>query len=210
MRPLRPFTSRALSRLSVLLHLLIVGTRMTNRNDDATGAKLKRANEAIAMVCHRSVGVVDTNFLCQTIGGIRLPAPLCVSEETIVSDALAMLKEARAGCLLVVAASGAVSGIFSERDCLLKVVPDFEEMSRKRMSEIMTRDPVTQTVDCTIGFALTLMSEGGFRHIPIVDDKGHPISLLSVKEVMDHIVARFIDDALAFDTASSDARELLG
>lgn len=183
---------------------------MTNRSDGSGNPKVKKANEAINMVCNRAIGVMNTNFLCQTIGVINLPTPLCISEETSVGEALGKLRDARIGCLLVVSPEGCVSGIFSERDCLLKVVGDFDVMRQKKISELMTRDPVTQTVDCTIGFALTLMSEGGFRHIPVVDDKGHPVSLLSVKEVMDYIVGRFVDEALAFEPGIGDPRSILG
>ena len=183
---------------------------MTSQGDGSSNQRLKRANEALNLVCHRPIGVMDTNFLCQTIGVINLPTPLCVAEDTLVAEALTKLREARIGCLLVVSADGVVTGIFSERDCLLKVVPTFEEMCQKKISELMTREPVTQTVDCTIGFALTLMSEGGFRHIPVVDEQGHPISLLSVKEVMDYIVGRFVDEALAFDPGIGDPRHVLG
>ena len=181
---------------------------MTNRVDNSGTKKLAKLNEAIGMVCHRALGVMDANFLCQTIGVIKLPVPLCVAEDTKIHDALAKLGEARIGCLLVVAPDGKVSGIFSERDCLLKVVPHFDKMRSEPISSVMTRDPVTQSVDCTIGFALTLMSEGGFRHIPVVDEAGHAVSLLSVKEVMDFIVGRFIDDALAFNPEVEDPLQL--
>lgn len=181
---------------------------MTSRGDNSGSRKLAKLNEAIGMVCHRSLGVMDANFLCQTIGVIKLPAPLCISEGTKIQEALAKLGEARIGCLLVLAPDGKVSGIFSERDCLLKVVPHFDKMRTEPISSVMTRDPVTQSVDCTIGFALTLMSEGGFRHIPVVDEAGHPISLLSVKEVMDFIVGRFIDDALAYNPEVEDPLRL--
>jgi CBS domain-containing protein len=87
-------------------------------------------------------------------------------------------------------------------------VPHFDQMRSEPISSVMTRDPVTQSVDCTIGFALTLMSEGGFRHIPVVDEAGYPISLLSVKEVMDFIVGRFIDDALAYNPEVEDPLRL--
>lgn len=172
---------------------------MTNPNNSDDGGSLEKINKAIQLVCRRSIGVLDTNFLCQSIGILNPPTPLTVREDSSIRDALAVLREARAGCLLVLSAKGSLVGIFSERDCLLKVVPQFEQMVDRGISEVMTREPVTQSIDGTIGFALTLMSEGGFRHIPIVDESGVPTGLLSVKEVMDYIVAKFIDDALAFD-----------
>lgn len=172
---------------------------MTNPNDSDERGSLDKINKAIQLICRRSIGVLDTNFLCQSVGVLNPPTPLTIREDASVREALAVLRDARAGCLLVLSANGSLVGIFSERDCLLKVVPQFEQMVDKSISEVMTRNPVTQGVDCTIGFALTLMSEGGFRHIPIVDEAGIPTGLLSVKEVMDYIVAKFIDDALAFD-----------
>jgi CBS domain-containing protein len=56
----------------------------------------------------------------------------------------------------------------------------------------MTADPVRERPETTIAFALTLMSNGGFRHLPIVDDEDQPIGILSVKDVVDFLVQKMM------------------
>jgi CBS domain-containing protein len=56
----------------------------------------------------------------------------------------------------------------------------------------MTAKPVTERPDVSLAFALNLMSNGGFRHVPIVDQDNMPIGILSVKDVIDHIVQKMV------------------
>ena len=49
---------------------------------------------------------------------------------------------------------------------------------------------------CSVAYALSLMSEGGFRHIPIVDEGGKPVAIISVRDIIDYIV-RTMDKDLA-------------
>ena len=162
---------------------------------------LGRINEAIHMVCNRTLGVLDSNFLCKSLGVLNPRVPHCISDSTLMSKALEDLRQQQVGCLLVLDGDGKLAGIFSERDCLTKIVPEFQKWLDRPIRDAMTKEPVTQTLDSTIGFALTLMSEGGFRHLPIVDEQGQPTGIISVKDVMDYIVRSFINDALAFEAA---------
>jgi CBS domain-containing protein len=63
----------------------------------------------------------------------------------------------------------------------------------------MTKEPMTVTPEVTLAYALNLMSQGGFRHLPVVDDAGRPSGVLSVKDVIDLIVSQFVEDALALE-----------
>jgi CBS domain-containing protein len=63
----------------------------------------------------------------------------------------------------------------------------------------MTKDPIAQTPDITVAFALNLMSQGGFRHLPLVDERNIPVGILSVKDMMDFIVGSFVEGLLNFD-----------
>ncbi len=157
-------------------------------------------NQAIRMMCEANVGVLNKGFLCQSLGAISQRAPLCVAEDCPVEDVLGVLRTNKVGCVLVVNHSGKLSGIFSERDFVLKVAHDFERVRRSPIAEYMTRDPTTQSMDCSVAFALNLMSNGGFRHIPIVDGEGVPVGAISVKDVIDYVVDSFTQDLLNFET----------
>ena len=58
-------------------------------------------------------------------------------------------------------------------------------------SSNMTREPETLGPDDPVAFALQRMSVGGFRHIPLVDGDGHPVGMLSVKDIVEFLVEQF-------------------
>ena len=149
--------------------------------------------DRIKQLCSVSVGVVETQFLCQCLSILNPAEPICIKETASLREALDLLKTHKIGCLLVLDDKGKVSGIFTERDVILKVIGE-SKLPEAPISTFMTRQPVCEQLTTTIAFALNLMSHGGFRHIPIVDDEHYPIGIISVKNIVDYIVLRFLED----------------
>ena len=164
----------------------------------------KEINQAIRAVCKQSFGVLDSNFMCQSVMVLAPKSPLCISGNESVEHVIELLRENKIGCILITDPAGKLIGIFSERDVILKVTPAYAKLMTSPVSQVMTRDPVTQPPETTIGFALNLMSQGGFRHIPIVDSDGVPTGLISIKDVVDYIVGRFVEDTMAFQAETSN------
>jgi CBS domain-containing protein len=115
-----------------------------------------------------------------------------VLAETPLSECIQMMQERRFGSLLVVDKAGVLIGIFTERDCLMRVLGKSVDLSAVTVQDFMTANPVTERPDVSLAFALNLMSNGGFRHIPIVDQDNMPIGVVSVKDVVDHIVRKML------------------
>lgn len=154
--------------------------------------------EASILATGRTFGALDPNFLCQSLSLIGLKQPVCVNEDTSLAEVVEALQKNKIGCLLIVDKAGKLKGIFSERDCVLKVVGKIPDLSTRNISEFMTKDPVTQPPDGSVAYALNLMSQGGFRHIPIVDQDMVPIGIVSIKDIVDYLVARLTEDLLNF------------
>jgi CBS domain-containing protein len=95
--------------------------------------------------------------------------------------------EREAGAVLVERGGRAV-GIFTERDVLRRVVSTGIDQSRS-VSEVMTPDPETLGPDDGIAFALNRMIVRGFRNIPIVDEAGVPLAVLSLRDLAAFIVS---------------------
>jgi CBS domain-containing protein len=55
----------------------------------------------------------------------------------------------------------------------------------------MTPDPETLSVRSSVASALNMMSVGGFRHIPVVDDEHRPVFMIRVRDVVEFIVESF-------------------
>jgi CBS domain-containing protein len=124
-----------------------------------------------------------------------LKAPVTVAPAASIRSAIASMNEHSAGCVLVEEGKRLV-GIFTERDVLTKIVGATIDIDRTPVATMMTRDPETLSPDDRVSFALNKMSVGGFRHIPLVDDDGRPVGVVSMRNVVDFMVELFRPDVL--------------
>jgi len=127
-------------------------------------------------------------ILTAPIRELEPPPAALVADSATIESVIQLMLERGLGAVLV-QREGRIAGIFTERDVLRRVVS--LAMSRERpVAEVMTPDPETLGPDDGIAFALNRMTVGGFRHIPIVDDKGSSPAVLSQRDVVNFIVSR--------------------
>jgi len=90
---------------------------------------------------------------------------------------------------VAVVVDGALEGIFTERD-LVAAVADFADLDREPVSSWMTPDPDTLGPDTTVEEAAEWMLATGYRHLPVVDEVGLLVGMVSVKDVLWGITER--------------------
>jgi CBS domain-containing protein len=116
------------------------------------------------------------------------PRPAAMVKETAsIKQAIQVMLDRNLGAVLVEREGKAV-GIFTERDILRRVIRTGIDLERP-VEEVMTPDPETLSLNDGIAFALNRMAVGGFRNIPIVDETGKPLTVLSQREVVGYIVS---------------------
>jgi CBS domain-containing protein len=103
---------------------------------------------------------------------------------TTVREAAIIMKEWHSSAILIVH-KGVLTGICTERDIVFRAVANSCDPANTAISTIMTRNIQTVGPDKPFGHALHLMSEGGFRHLPVVDDTGHPVGLLAAHDALE-------------------------
>jgi CBS domain-containing protein len=96
--------------------------------------------------------------------------PLTLSPSASVKEACSRMRERRAGSVLVTDGKGRLSGIFTGRDAICRVLAAGKDAAATKLAEVMTSDPITMTPDKSAIDALRLMWDGGFRHVPVVKD----------------------------------------
>ena len=101
---------------------------------------------------------------------------------TTVFAAARLMKKHHVGALMVVDGDR-LAGIFTERDIVFRVLAEGRDASTTRVSEVMTANPRTVDADKAVGHALMLMYDGGFRHVPVVDD-GKPLGMISARDAL--------------------------
>ena len=84
---------------------------------------------------------------------------------------------------VVVKDHGTLIGILTERD-LLKAMAARVHSSEARVRQWMTANPVTASPETDVEDASRVMLEHGFRHLPVLDDEGHVIGVVSLRRVV--------------------------
>jgi CBS domain-containing protein len=79
--------------------------------------------------------------------------------------------------------NGRLIGILTERD-LLKAMAARVHSSEARVRQWMTGDPVTASADTDVDEAARVMLEHGFRHLPVLDDNGRVVGIVSLRRVV--------------------------
>jgi len=117
---------------------------------------------------------------------------LTVEKDTTVREAAERMREMKVGAAMVVAKDKLI-GIFTERDALFRVLAEGRDPATTVVKDVMTRNPQTISADRPVGHALHLMYEGGFRHVPVVED-GRPIGMVSARDALGPELQEFESD----------------
>ncbi len=105
------------------------------------------------------------------------------TREMTVRAACRLMAEKRIGAMLIVE-SNKIVGIFTERDALNKVLATGVDPDTTTLAQVMVSNPMTIRSDKPLGFALAMMADGGFRHVPVVDDNGAPLGMVSARDAL--------------------------
>ena len=106
-----------------------------------------------------------------------------IGEDMLVSEAARILSEERIGTLVVSGNGSSPDGIMSERDIVRELGRRGEGCLSDSVGALMTRNPVTCEPVDTADHVLAKMTEGRFRHMPVVES-GSMVGLISIGDVV--------------------------
>jgi len=113
--------------------------------------------------------------------------------DTSVSAAAKLMAKNKVSAVMVVE-NKRLLGIFTERDAVFRVIAQDRDMQATRLMDVMTPRPKTVAPDETFGYALLMMHENGFRHVPVVEN-GEPIGIVSARNALDPELEEFESEA---------------
>jgi len=93
----------------------------------------------------------------------------CVAPDTLVIECVRTMTSEKIGALIVMDGER-LTGIFTERDALNKVLAAGMDPGSTKIAEVMTKDPYCIPPTATVGEAMALITERRFRHLPIVEN----------------------------------------
>jgi len=113
--------------------------------------------------------------------------------ETTVSKAAGLMARKKVGAILVLE-HGTLVGIFTERDVVFRVIAQGCDAQTTRLADVMTTAPKTVEPDKSFGYALLLMHENRFRHLPVVEN-GKVIGIVSARNALDPDLEEFVAES---------------
>jgi CBS domain-containing protein len=121
----------------------------------------------------------------------RMPL-VTVSGRASVMDAVRTMHEEHIGAVAVVD-NDRLTGIFSERDLMNRVVLEGRDPDDTRVGDVMTSPVVTIQRSLTADDALKLMDENHIRHLPVINIDGKLAGMLSVRSLLHEKVEELTD-----------------
>ena len=106
-----------------------------------------------------------------------------VTPGTSIAQLSQQLSTRRIGSMLVLDGEGSVAGIVSERDLVRALASHGAKAMELEARQVMTRDVVTCDPDDSIDQVMQTMTQGRFRHLPVVRH-GELLGLVSIGDVV--------------------------
>eukprot|EP01027_Heterolobosea_sp_BB2_P022497 GEZU01033139.1.p1 GENE.GEZU01033139.1~~GEZU01033139.1.p1 ORF type:complete len:301 (+),score=71.85 GEZU01033139.1:103-1005(+) len=116
---------------------------------------------------------------------------LTIDENITVFDAVKMMSEKKIGAVVVTPSNNPkkVSGMFTERDYLNKVILKGLSSKTTIVKDIMSKNITTVTTDTSAGECMNIMTTRRFRHLPVIDkETGELVGLISIGDIVKYIL----------------------
>lgn len=123
--------------------------------------------------------------LLLTVADIMRTGKACpqVPQNMTVAGCLLKITQARAGAAAIVDGKGELVGIFTDGDLRRHLESD-PGLPGRKISEVMTRNPLVVAGDTLAAEALRLLEERKIDEVPVVDAKRRPVGLLDVQDLL--------------------------
>ncbi len=110
--------------------------------------------------------------------------PVTVPATATVADAIQAMTEHKVGSVMVPNADGSPAGIFTERDILRLCAEGRTDFAKMSIRPCMTCEMTTGKPGDTVSEVLIVMTAKRFRHMPVVNDEGKMIGVVSIGDLV--------------------------
>lgn len=123
---------------------------------------------------------------------------ISISAHQSMADLVDMLAERRIGAVVVTDANGALCGVISERDIVRCLAADGATALSDPVVSHMTREVKTASISDDVVSVLERMTEGRFRHMPVIEDD-EIVGVVSIGDIVKHRMAALQRDNAALE-----------
>jgi len=138
-----------------------------------------------------SMSDLEQSIMSHPVSIMPTKTPIMVPATGSARSAIARMNAERIGCVLV-ERDGDIVGIFTERDVLNRITGDLSQLDGP-VAAVMTPSPEVIHEEDSVAYALHAMSVSGYRHLPVVDDAGNAVGIISARDILRLLAVRFAD-----------------
>lgn len=120
------------------------------------------------------------------LGDLVGEAPYLCGPDTSVAEAAKEMDDSDLGSLAVVEGMELL-GLITERD-IRRCVAEGLDLETTTAADIMSGDPDTFDPDLDVWDAASWISESGYRHLPVVNDEGSILGVVSIRDLLKALV----------------------
>ncbi len=150
----------------------------------------EEVQEELKIMVERGRSAVDQETFRRPISELCRRTITAVDENARIGPTVRLMQEKTIGAVAITR-GGKLSGILTERDVFRKVLSRWAQFEDLPVTEIMTANPTFLQKNDSIVFLMNKMYTGGFRHVPIVDEKGVPLHMVAVRDVFHFFFEHF-------------------
>jgi CBS domain-containing protein len=107
------------------------------------------------------------------------------SGDISIKEAISILYNRHIGSIIIIDKDGKCKGIFTERDAIRVIATDIPLTTP--LAKVMTTNLKTVNEHATFSMAKEIMRDNNIRHLPVVDEQGRLIGLLSLRKIFDEV-----------------------
>lgn len=129
---------------------------------------------------------IELSLMSDPVSILAPKPPVTIALSATLSMAVQQMIDRGVGAVLVTDDQNCLVGILTERDFLTKVagVAEFRDLY---VRDFMTPTPETVQPSDKLSLALCKMDVGRYRHLPVVDNHGLPVGVISLRDVLRHV-----------------------
>ena len=130
-----------------------------------------------------------------TVADIAMRPHVHVDVGATLASVVDEMKAKGRGAVLV-EENGALVGIFTERDLLNRVDHRDAQWLGAAVRDVMTPLPMVIRREDSLAEAVRRLIQGRRRHLPVVDDKGAVLGMISIRDILSYIAGRFPEEMM--------------
>jgi len=118
-----------------------------------------------------------------TVRDVMTKNPLSLPESASLSQAARAMRDSHIGVVLVTDSSDKLAGLVTDRDIVVRAIAEGQDPNHVPLSRVLSKPEYELEADAPIDRAVKMMSDAKVRRLPVVDEQGRCIGIVSLGDL---------------------------